>query len=734
MNVSNRNKVALLERLLPIYDLPVFAHKKVHELLFDFTKVEFGNPVESEAHLGPFPVFDFTTSKDERRSDRKLLEESWTVTLMKSKSASGHSTASPIHPSLHYDIDYATQPSLIRPLLIVLSLEDLRVAKILDFKFRDFGRPVGIQSETSSIPIAEFNSALTLKELGVRSGSIIHFYWNARGDGVQYGNFGSTITGTGSDSLNQSALSLASDNSTLVNLNWAFVSFPATVASSVDIQRQLNPNTTNSFKTSTATKKEHMSTVSISAKSYELMPPIVEIMNLEEHFERGRIMTKHAMDKPAEKLTLLITPTDTQRDPFEIVVLPGFSIDTVKDIIYFKSPAYLPQGIFLFTKDICEEYTSFNQADKTVDDYKLAANTKLQLSYTKPKLDKNVASLLPATTATALTPSSGAKDHKQIKSAEVKPNNATSKAAVENQNATYNDPENDPVAYSVGIHAPVINLALASGTSNAPAQHVEFTEDTKPTMIISEPVEFFVPQSHQLSYFDPKAHSWTSGATFTSADDGKSAMAKIDHFSNLGIKNVRHFGIFKLDELAMDPQFDYDFTDVDDTGRTFQRGGMEYKRPIGMKRYATKVGGVYDNDEWLGIDGKSWPVAYHGTGLGAAMNIAKGGFKNPVKNGTQTAATADLPTSRCGQLGSTSGMSIYLSKDYKYALNYASWSSFIHEGVTYVVRTILQSRVRPGSYKVQTVKNAYQNEREWLFEDPNDIRVYGVCMDITASP
>ncbi|GBC14474.2 hypothetical protein GLOIN_2v175987 [Rhizophagus irregularis DAOM 181602=DAOM 197198] len=57
------------------------------------------------------------------------------------------------------------------------------------------------------------------------------------------------------------------------------------------------------------------------------------------------------------------------------------------------------------------------------------------------------------------------------------------------------------------------------------------------------------------------------------------------------------------DQLA--PNFDYDFTKVNDNGRTFMRGNFEYKRPC-------------VNDEW--------PVSYHGTARRNCKSIAEDGY------------------------------------------------------------------------------------------------------------
>src|SRR5581483_9504008 len=49
----------------------------------------------------------------------------------------------------------------------------------------------------------------------------------------------------------------------------------------------------------------------------------------------------------------------------------------------------------------------------------------------------------------------------------------------------------------------------------------------------------------------------------------------------------------------LDPSYDYDFTNINDKGRTFMRGNFEYKRPCGWKRIALKVLDKYENNKWL---------------------------------------------------------------------------------------------------------------------------------------
>ena len=60
---------------------------------------------------------------------------------------------------------------------------------------------------------------------------------------------------------------------------------------------------------------------------------------------------------------------------------------------------------------------------------------------------------------------------------------------------------------------------------------------------------------------------------------------------------------FYVDDSLMDPKFDYDFTNQVEDGKKYYRGGYEYERPYGWKRYAIKVLGRFENDNWLGEKG-----------------------------------------------------------------------------------------------------------------------------------
>ncbi|GBB99762.1 hypothetical protein RclHR1_03620011 [Rhizophagus clarus] len=84
------------------------------------------------------------------------------------------------------------------------------------------------------------------------------------------------------------------------------------------------------------------------------------------------------------------------------------------------------------------------------------------------------------------------------------------------------------------------------------------------------------------------------------------------------------------------PSYDYDFTQIDDKGTTFMRGGFEYKRPCGWKRIALNVLNKYEDIFWLGANAgrqsitssvqNEWPVSYHGTAKNNCKSIAEDGY------------------------------------------------------------------------------------------------------------
>ena len=94
---------------------------------------------------------------------------------------------------------------------------------------------------------------------------------------------------------------------------------------------------------------------------------------------------------------------------------------------------------------------------------------------------------------------------------------------------------------------------------------------------------------------------------------------------------------FVLDPSELAPNYDYDFTNKVDDGRTYKRGDFVYHRPYGWKRFALNVQGRPEyggDDTWLGPNGirtgttaGEWPVSYHGTYVDSVHDIVDEGYK-----------------------------------------------------------------------------------------------------------
>ncbi|CAB4395547.1 unnamed protein product [Rhizophagus irregularis] len=167
------------------------------------------------------------------------------------------------------------------------------------------------------------------------------------------------------------------------------------------------------------------------------------------------------------------------------------------------------------------------------------------------------------------------------------------------------------------------------------------------------------------------------------------------------------------DQLA--PNFDYDFTKVNDNGRTFMRGNFEYKRPCGWKRVALNVFDKYENNIWLGLRenkkpsmnpvNDEWPVSYHGTARRNCKSIAEDGFL------------------LCKSKRFAFGHGIYSTPDIDVASEYAA--KFTHEGDRYKI--VFQNRINPTTL-VRVSKEETGFGEYWISPNGKDLRPYGICI------
>ena len=77
--------------------------------------------------------------------------------------------------------------------------------------------------------------------------------------------------------------------------------------------------------------------------------------------------------------------------------------------------------------------------------------------------------------------------------------------------------------------------------------------------------------------------------------------------------------IFTLDKNVLDPQFNFDFTDLEDDGTLFERGDREYIRPYGWSRIALNVRKKYPDTAWLG-----------GLMEGSELRVSRGSGQSPT--------------------------------------------------------------------------------------------------------
>ena len=166
---------------------------------------------------------------------------------------------------------------------------------------------------------------------------------------------------------------------------------------------------------------------------------------------------------------------------------------------------------------------------------------------------------------------------------------------------------------------------------------------------------------------------------------------------------------YHLPDNLLDPKYDYDFTNINDNGKIFMRGGLEYKRPCGWKRYALKVDDKYENNVWLGETGKSnndseWAVSYHGTKIYCAEPICLNGLKPGINN--------------------KYGIGVYCTPNISTAEKYAE--IFISPTTGKKYKIVFQNRVKPSS--IIKCKEKGGPGDYWYVPDGKDIRPYSICI------
>ena len=158
-----------------------------------------------------------------------------------------------------------------------------------------------------------------------------------------------------------------------------------------------------------------------------------------------------------------------------------------------------------------------------------------------------------------------------------------------------------------------------------------------------------------------------------------------------------------IDDDLLHPSYDYDFTNIDDGTAKHMRGGYQYKRPCGWRRFALRVLGVYGDDKWLNSNiGGDWPVSYHGIQLS----------NQPAK------------TSPNESIRDRFGKGHYSSPSVLVAQKYGT--EFTFGGVKYAM--VLQNRVNPKTTRMIPQAETGDLDEYWITTNAEDIRAYSICV------
>ncbi|XP_003390072.1 PREDICTED: uncharacterized protein LOC100640051 [Amphimedon queenslandica] len=166
--------------------------------------------------------------------------------------------------------------------------------------------------------------------------------------------------------------------------------------------------------------------------------------------------------------------------------------------------------------------------------------------------------------------------------------------------------------------------------------------------------------------------------------------------------------ILVLDGKFLDPDYNFDFTHINDTGTEHKRGGHIYKHPCGWKRMAIKVTGQYEDDDWLGCFGLpgEWPVSYHGTAKEGVEGITKEGYD-------ETKLIRNLH-----------GAGHYSTPDIGVAAGYAT--SFLYRGKWY--KAVMQNRVNLENTTIVPKEETGAGAEYYVTPSSDDLRAYGICI------
>lgn len=166
-------------------------------------------------------------------------------------------------------------------------------------------------------------------------------------------------------------------------------------------------------------------------------------------------------------------------------------------------------------------------------------------------------------------------------------------------------------------------------------------------------------------------------------------------------------------DVVFDFRFNQDFRDATaDVGRKPpKRGGQPYDLPVGWKRFAVNIQGLYNDPKgtWLKEDSSGWAVAYYGISKESLPNILGAGFRFGSRQAINLEAGAGINVSPW------IGVAQHYSKPHK------------HSGRD--IQMVLQLRVRPGAIRQNSKPKASEFEKKfWVIQKLEDIRACGVIV------
>ncbi|CAG8450036.1 15506_t:CDS:1 [Acaulospora morrowiae] len=221
------------------------------------------------------------------------------------------------------------------------------------------------------------------------------------------------------------------------------------------------------------------------------------------------------------------------------------------------------------------------------------------------------------------------------------------------------------------------------------------------------------------------------------------------------LKSDSECSIGYINSSHLHPEYDRDFTEINNDRKKFFRGGKRYRRPLGWKRYALKVVDEFEdytnkstfgdnniskegdnvNNKWLGREEQrskkhvsldnEWVVAYYGTSQYKDENMADAAYfmaskKQPgPKNGPKSIRLSALSYFFSSLLSSGKfwfSRGVYTTPKIELAMKYAT--KFMYEDEKYMV--LFQCRVRP-----ETLKKI---GGFWVSPMIEDVRTYGILI------